>query len=154
MFEFDYFLYSSYESGIFSGIRFRSPNLFDLLTKEDGKSILRDLQKSDVDADVENDYDETTTFVVSKSLGRIQALEQETRDLDVENKQMKVIKASYGVTTPQELLRNLIKARMVITIVTDYAVTHIKPISWKRTSTWLRRNTTHQLRRNQFENYK
>ncbi|GKA62673.1 hypothetical protein Tco_0762192 [Tanacetum coccineum] len=31
------------------------------------------------------------------------ALEKETRDLDVEIKQMKVLKASYGVTTPQEL---------------------------------------------------
>ncbi|GJY07295.1 hypothetical protein Tco_0374349 [Tanacetum coccineum] len=49
--------------------------------------------------------------------GRIQALEQETRDLDVENKQMKVLKSNYGITTPQELRRNLIKARMVITIV-------------------------------------
>ncbi|GJU62343.1 reverse transcriptase domain-containing protein [Tanacetum coccineum] len=31
------------------------------------------------------------------------ALEQETRDLDVENKHKKNLKASYGVTTPQEL---------------------------------------------------
>ncbi|GKC15309.1 hypothetical protein Tco_1012091, partial [Tanacetum coccineum] len=38
--------------------------------------------------------------------GRIQALEQEMRDLDVEHKQMKMLKASYGVTTPQELCRN------------------------------------------------
>ncbi|GJW25016.1 reverse transcriptase domain-containing protein, partial [Tanacetum coccineum] len=35
----------------------------------------------------------------------------------MENKQIKVLKASYGVTTPSELRRNPIKARMVITIV-------------------------------------
>ncbi|GKA31590.1 hypothetical protein Tco_0717895, partial [Tanacetum coccineum] len=40
---------------------------------------------------------------------RIRALEQDTRDLDVENKQKKDVKASYGVTTPQELRRNQIK---------------------------------------------
>ncbi|GJZ88489.1 hypothetical protein Tco_0660271, partial [Tanacetum coccineum] len=34
---------------------------------------------------------------------RIQALEQETRELDMENKQKKDLKASYGVTTPHEL---------------------------------------------------
>ncbi|GJU50737.1 hypothetical protein Tco_1220292 [Tanacetum coccineum] len=33
----------------------------------------------------------------------IRAFEQQTRDLDVEIKQMKELKASYGVTTPQEL---------------------------------------------------
>ncbi|GKF75009.1 hypothetical protein Tco_0224453, partial [Tanacetum coccineum] len=37
---------------------------------------------------------------------RTRALEQETQDLDVEIKQMKDLKASYGVTTPQELHRN------------------------------------------------
>ncbi|GJW03234.1 hypothetical protein Tco_1562090, partial [Tanacetum coccineum] len=36
----------------------------------------------------------------------IQALEQETRDLNVENKHKMDLKASYGVTTPQEL-RNM-----------------------------------------------
>ncbi|GJR17505.1 hypothetical protein Tco_0966032 [Tanacetum coccineum] len=35
--------------------------------------------------------------------GRMRALEQETRDLDMENKHIKVLKSSYGVTTPQEL---------------------------------------------------
>ncbi|GKA35214.1 reverse transcriptase domain-containing protein [Tanacetum coccineum] len=35
------------------------------------------------------------------------ALEQEMRDLDVENKHKKNLKASYDVTTPQELRRNL-----------------------------------------------
>nr|GEX29603.1 retrovirus-related Pol polyprotein from transposon TNT 1-94 [Tanacetum cinerariifolium] len=35
--------------------------------------------------------------------GRTQALEQETRDLDMEIKQMKVLKAGYYVTTMQEL---------------------------------------------------
>ncbi|GJT87059.1 hypothetical protein Tco_1068776 [Tanacetum coccineum] len=34
---------------------------------------------------------------------KIQALEKETWDLDVENKQKKMLKASYGVTTPHEL---------------------------------------------------
>ncbi|GJW09476.1 phospholipase-like protein [Tanacetum coccineum] len=38
--------------------------------------------------------------------GRIQALEQETRDLDVEHKQMKMLKAIYGAISPQELRRN------------------------------------------------
>ncbi|GJX42376.1 hypothetical protein Tco_0257366 [Tanacetum coccineum] len=37
---------------------------------------------------------------------RTQALEQETRDLDVKIKQIKVLKAGYGVTTPQELRHN------------------------------------------------
>ncbi|GJU08155.1 hypothetical protein Tco_1124585 [Tanacetum coccineum] len=35
--------------------------------------------------------------------GRKRAFEQETWDLDVEIKQMKVFKASYSVTAPQEL---------------------------------------------------
>ncbi|GJY27341.1 hypothetical protein Tco_0402067 [Tanacetum coccineum] len=37
---------------------------------------------------------------------KIQALEQETRDLDAEHKQMKMLKAIYSVTTPQELRHN------------------------------------------------
>ncbi|GKE33043.1 hypothetical protein Tco_1452365, partial [Tanacetum coccineum] len=37
---------------------------------------------------------------------KIQALEQETRDLDVEHKQMKMLKVVYDVTTLQELRRN------------------------------------------------
>ncbi|GJX77203.1 phospholipase-like protein [Tanacetum coccineum] len=41
----------------------------------------------------------------SPPLRRIQALEQETRELDVESKQIKDLNASYGVTTPQELHR-------------------------------------------------
>ncbi|GJU69584.1 hypothetical protein Tco_1255843 [Tanacetum coccineum] len=45
---------------------FTSPNHFDLLTKEDGKSILRNLQKSDANADVEIGCDDTTN--PSKSL--------------------------------------------------------------------------------------
>ncbi|GKA11705.1 hypothetical protein Tco_0691251 [Tanacetum coccineum] len=40
---------------------------------------------------------------------RTRALEQETQDLDVENRQKKNLKASYGITTPQELRRNQIK---------------------------------------------
>ncbi|GJX12589.1 hypothetical protein Tco_0204347 [Tanacetum coccineum] len=46
--------------------------------------------------------------------GRMRALEQETHVLDVENKQVKIFKAGYGVTTPQELRRNPIHARSVI----------------------------------------
>ncbi|GJU17105.1 hypothetical protein Tco_1145071, partial [Tanacetum coccineum] len=42
-------------------------------------------------------------------LQRIQVFEQETWDLNVENKQKKDLKASYGVTTLQELRRNQIK---------------------------------------------
>ncbi|GJT43529.1 hypothetical protein Tco_0952244 [Tanacetum coccineum] len=38
-----------------------------------------------------------------KSKGRIRAFEQERRDLDVEIKQMKELKANYGVTSPREL---------------------------------------------------
>ncbi|GJW49746.1 hypothetical protein Tco_0091097 [Tanacetum coccineum] len=38
--------------------------------------------------------------------GRIRAFEQETRDLDVEIKQMKELKANYSVTSPQELRHN------------------------------------------------
>ncbi|GJX33105.1 hypothetical protein Tco_0242960 [Tanacetum coccineum] len=37
---------------------------------------------------------------------RTRALEQEMRNLDVQNKRKKNLKASYGVTTPQELRRN------------------------------------------------
>ncbi|GKB31580.1 hypothetical protein Tco_0870981 [Tanacetum coccineum] len=37
---------------------------------------------------------------------RIRAFDQETRDLDVEIKQMKELKANYSVTSPQELRRN------------------------------------------------
>nr|GEX14114.1 SBP-like protein [Tanacetum cinerariifolium] len=50
---------------------FMSPNPFDFLTKEDEKSSLHDLQESDDDADVENGYDETATYVASKSMGRV-----------------------------------------------------------------------------------
>nr|GEU35661.1 hypothetical protein [Tanacetum cinerariifolium] len=46
------------------------------------------------------------------SIRKIQAVEQETRDLDVEIKQIKDLKASYGITTPQELCRNQIKEEM------------------------------------------
>nr|GEY09691.1 hypothetical protein [Tanacetum cinerariifolium] len=41
--------------------------------------------------------------------GSIQALEQETRDLNVENMRKKDLRASYGITTPQELRCNQIK---------------------------------------------
>ncbi|GKG23408.1 hypothetical protein Tco_0391444, partial [Tanacetum coccineum] len=62
------------KTGIWSGrkagsslkSRLSSHNPFDLLTKEDGKSTLCDIQESDDDANVENVYKETTT---SKSLG-------------------------------------------------------------------------------------
>ncbi|GJS78239.1 putative reverse transcriptase domain-containing protein [Tanacetum coccineum] len=53
---------------------------------------------------------------------RIRALEQETQVLDVENMQVKVLKASYGVTTLQELRRNPIQARPVIN--------HSSPNNW------------------------
>ncbi|GKA20284.1 hypothetical protein Tco_0700273 [Tanacetum coccineum] len=38
--------------------------------------------------------------------GRTRALEQEARDLDMENKRKNNFEANYGVTTPQELRRN------------------------------------------------
>ncbi|GKF44289.1 hypothetical protein Tco_0130841, partial [Tanacetum coccineum] len=44
-----------------------------------------------------------TAFTKNAEKGRKRALEQETRDLDMENEQKKKSKASYGVTTPQEL---------------------------------------------------
>ncbi|GKD01656.1 hypothetical protein Tco_1171930 [Tanacetum coccineum] len=44
--------------------------------------------------------------------GRIRAFEQETQDLDVEIKQMKDLKASYSVITPQELRRNQINEKI------------------------------------------
>ncbi|GJV38108.1 reverse transcriptase domain-containing protein [Tanacetum coccineum] len=44
--------------------------------------------------------------------GRIQAFEEETWDLDVEIKKMKELKASYDVTTPQELRRNQVNERI------------------------------------------
>ncbi|GJX28982.1 hypothetical protein Tco_0237061 [Tanacetum coccineum] len=43
-----------------------------------------------------------TAFTENAERGRKRALEQETRDLDMENEQKKKSKASYGVTTPQE----------------------------------------------------
>nr|GEW32047.1 alpha/beta hydrolases superfamily protein [Tanacetum cinerariifolium] len=57
------------------------------------------------------------TLVKSSSLvivirRRIRALEQEMRDLDMEHKKMKNLKASYGVTTPHELCRKKIKEEM------------------------------------------
>ncbi|GKC87083.1 hypothetical protein Tco_1147732, partial [Tanacetum coccineum] len=42
----------------------------------------------------------------------IRAFEQEIRDLEVEIKQMKEVKANYGVTTPQELRHNQINEGM------------------------------------------
>nr|GEX07635.1 reverse transcriptase domain-containing protein [Tanacetum cinerariifolium] len=61
--------------------------------------------------------DDKDTLVKSSSLviiirRRIRALEQEMRDLDMEYKKMKNLKASYGVTTPHELCRNQIKEEM------------------------------------------
>ncbi|GJV38109.1 reverse transcriptase domain-containing protein [Tanacetum coccineum] len=44
--------------------------------------------------------------------GRIRAFEQETQDLDVEINLMKELKASYGVTTTQELCRNQVNKGM------------------------------------------
>ncbi|GJR60705.1 putative polyprotein [Tanacetum coccineum] len=46
---------------------FTSPNPFDLLTKDDGKSMLRDLQESDDDPDEDDGSDETAHS--SKLLG-------------------------------------------------------------------------------------
>nr|GEU38861.1 putative ribonuclease H protein At1g65750 family [Tanacetum cinerariifolium] len=46
---------------------FTSPNQFDLLTKDDGMSMLRGLQEMDDDRDEDDGYDETTHS--SKSLG-------------------------------------------------------------------------------------
>nr|GEV59366.1 hypothetical protein [Tanacetum cinerariifolium] len=42
----------------------------------------------------------------SNPTGRTQAFKQETQDLDVKNEQKKKLKASYGVTSSQELRRN------------------------------------------------
>ncbi|GKC10966.1 hypothetical protein Tco_1007748 [Tanacetum coccineum] len=47
---------------------FTSPYHFDILTKEDGKCILRDLQESNEDVDVDNGFAKTYAFVASKSL--------------------------------------------------------------------------------------
>ncbi|GKB99990.1 zinc finger, CCHC-type containing protein [Tanacetum coccineum] len=43
---------------------------------------------------------------IDDALRRIQALEQEMRDLYVEHKQMKMLKAIYGVTSPLKLRHN------------------------------------------------
>ncbi|GJX51254.1 hypothetical protein Tco_0278099 [Tanacetum coccineum] len=43
-----------------------------------------------------------TAFTKNAERGRKRALKQETRDLDVKNEQKNKLKASYGVTTPQE----------------------------------------------------
>ncbi|GJS91020.1 homeodomain-like protein [Tanacetum coccineum] len=48
----------------------------------------------------------------AKGIRGIRAFEQETRDLDVEIKQMKELKANYGVTSPQELRRNQVNEGM------------------------------------------
>ncbi|GJV21444.1 zinc finger, CCHC-type containing protein [Tanacetum coccineum] len=45
-------------------------------------------------------------MILRHCTGRTRALEQETRDLDMAHKQMKMLKAIYGVTSPQELRRN------------------------------------------------
>ncbi|GKC05631.1 hypothetical protein Tco_0997241 [Tanacetum coccineum] len=50
--------------------------------------------------------------VNSYTLGRFREFKQKTQNLDMEIKQMKKLKASYGVTTPQELPRNHIKEEM------------------------------------------
>ncbi|GJV66119.1 phospholipase-like protein [Tanacetum coccineum] len=51
------------------------------------------------------------TFILTSwlalPLGRVRAFEQETRNLDVEIKQMKELKANHGVTSSQELRREL-----------------------------------------------
>ncbi|GKG03744.1 hypothetical protein Tco_0311380, partial [Tanacetum coccineum] len=45
----------------FSELDFTSPNHFDLITKEDGKTILLNIQESDDDAEVKNGCDDTAT---------------------------------------------------------------------------------------------
>ncbi|GJU68386.1 hypothetical protein Tco_1254645 [Tanacetum coccineum] len=45
------------------------------------------------------------SVLMDSRIRRTRALEQETRDLDVEIKQIKDLNASYGVTTPKELRR-------------------------------------------------
>ncbi|GJZ53392.1 hypothetical protein Tco_0608277 [Tanacetum coccineum] len=52
--------------------------------------------------------------VMTPSLyGRTRALEEEARDLDVENKRKKNFKTNYNVTTPQELRRNIMAEREI-----------------------------------------
>ncbi|GJQ93869.1 hypothetical protein Tco_0005008, partial [Tanacetum coccineum] len=95
--------------------------LFDM-TGEDEKAdgnFIEDTKELSIKMDVEID-----TFIqkllnrVSKlpkssnKTGGIRAFEQETRDLDVEIKQMKELKASYGITTPHELRRNQVNEGM------------------------------------------
>ncbi|GJZ35591.1 hypothetical protein Tco_0581408 [Tanacetum coccineum] len=64
----------------------------------------------EVNAASENMLEVTTASEYQVNAARrIRVLEQETRDLDVENKQKKDLKASYGVTTPQELPRSYSK---------------------------------------------
>ncbi|GJY93487.1 hypothetical protein Tco_0509269 [Tanacetum coccineum] len=67
--------------------------------------------------------------------GGIRAFEQETRDLDVEIKKMKELKASYGVTSPKELRRHHVNERMSQHL--SYSV---------NASSCLRRNQHHQGR--------
>ncbi|GJW33154.1 hypothetical protein Tco_0053186 [Tanacetum coccineum] len=52
------------------------------------------------------DIKTTNKMILRHRTGRTRALEQKTRDLDVAHKQMKMLKAIYSVTSPQELRRN------------------------------------------------
>nr|GEU61559.1 hypothetical protein [Tanacetum cinerariifolium] len=80
-----------------------------LSMRKQKRKCLDAIMKSTTKREAEERLDEVEQVVCNASAtmaGRIRALEQETRELNVKNKQKKNIKARYDVTTPQELRRN------------------------------------------------
>ncbi|GKC86192.1 amino acid permease 6-like protein, partial [Tanacetum coccineum] len=85
---------------------FASPNPFDVLTKEDEKSILRDLKESDDDANVENGYDEATTS--SKSLDNSKDDKSTFRDLQESDDGVDVENGYDEITTSSKSLARVV----------------------------------------------
>ncbi|GKB97750.1 phospholipase-like protein, partial [Tanacetum coccineum] len=75
------------------------PYLCDLQGIRDRKKYRADLKCQFKLVDIKT----ANKMILRHCTGRTQALEQETLDLDVAHKQMKMLKAIYGVTSPQEL---------------------------------------------------
>ncbi|GJT98092.1 hypothetical protein Tco_1093610 [Tanacetum coccineum] len=86
-------------------------NEYDLLLQE---CVSKEIMSSALHslADIDEQTELQCLYLEKIEECRLRALEQETRELDVESKQMYDHKASYGVTTPQELRRNQFKEEM------------------------------------------
>nr|GEW70089.1 hypothetical protein [Tanacetum cinerariifolium] len=83
-------------------------DFFDMIGVDENGNFIEDIKELSIKTHVE----------------RTRALKQEMWDLDVENKQDKNLKASYGVTTPQEL-RRMKFSRFYLRIIAESEPGHL-----------------------------